>query len=118
VANVDFIREFCKSLPHATEHVQWGNDLVFKISGKMFAVAALEPSAVWVSFKCTPEEFAELTERPGIIPAPYMARAHWVGLESPDALPRAELLRRLREAYDLIAAKLPRKTRAALGMPT
>jgi len=116
MSSVEVVREYCKTLPHATEHVQWGNDLVFKIAGKMFAVVALEPSAVWASFKCTPEDFAELTERPGVIPAPYLARAHWVGLESADALPRAELFRRLRQAYDLVAAKLPKKTRQSLGL--
>jgi predicted DNA-binding protein (MmcQ/YjbR family) len=82
----------------------------------MFAVAALEPSHVWVSFKCTPEDFAELTERPGIVPAPYLARAHWVGLEGPDALPRTELRRYLRSAYEVVVAKLPKRTRVALGV--
>ena len=72
--DVEWIRKYCISLPHTTEQVQWGNDLVFKIGGKMYAVTPLEPAAVWLSFKGTPEAFAELTERPNIIPAPYMAR--------------------------------------------
>src|SRR5450759_4324763 len=75
--NVEWIRRYCMSLPHTTETVQWGYDLVFKIGGKMYAVAPLEPAPVVLSFKCSPENFAELTERPGIIPAPYMARAQW-----------------------------------------
>ena len=49
-----------------------------------------------MSFKCTPEVFAELVERPGIIPAPYSARTHWVALEREDALPRAEIKRLIR----------------------
>jgi len=98
--DVDSVRQFCKTLPHATETVQWGNDLVFKIGGKMFAVVALEPSKVWLSFKATTEQFGELTERQGIIPAPYMARAHWVALEHEDVLKAAELKRFLRQAYD------------------
>jgi len=68
-----------------------GADLVFKIGGKMFAVAALEPGPVSMSFKCSPEDFAELTERPGVIPAPYLARAQWVALETQDALPATEI---------------------------
>jgi predicted DNA-binding protein (MmcQ/YjbR family) len=81
----------------------------------MFAVLPLEPAPVRLSFKCSPEDFAELTERPGIVPAPYLARAHWVALESEDAIPAAELKRRLRNSYVLVFAKLPKKTREALA---
>ena len=109
------VRRYCMSLPHATESVQWGDDLVFKIGGKMFAVTVLEPAKVCMSFKCSPEEFAELIERPGIIPAPYAARHYWVALETPDALSQTELKSRLRRAYDLVLEKLPKKTRAALA---
>ena len=112
--NVDWVRQCCLALPHTTEQVQWGCDLVFKIAGKMYAVVPLEPHIPWISFKCTDEEFAELVEREGIIPAPYMARAHWVSLQTEDALPRAEIKRLLRQAYDLVFAKLPKKTQGAL----
>src|SRR5258707_658930 len=84
--NVDRLREVCLSFPGATEQVQWGNDLVFKVGGKMFAVTPLEPAPVCLSFKASPENFAELTERPNIIPAPYLARAQWVALQTRDAL--------------------------------
>ena len=110
----DWIRAHCLSLPHATESVQWGSALVFKIGGKMFAVLSLEPGKVWLSFKCSPEGFAELVEREGIIPAPYLARAQWVALETEDALPPAELKRLVRAAYGLVLDKLPKKARAAL----
>ena len=112
--DVDWLRKYCLTLPHTTESVQWGADLVFKIAGKMYAVAALEPSGNWLSFKCSPEDFADLCERAGIIPAPYLARAQWVALQTEDALPRPELKRLLRNAYDLVFAKLPKKTQAAL----
>ena len=81
----------------------------------MYAVVPLEPAPVRLSFKCMPEEFGELAQLPGIIPAPYMARAHWVALESEDALPAAELKRLLRQSYELVKAKLTKKARAALG---
>jgi predicted DNA-binding protein (MmcQ/YjbR family) len=112
--NIEWVRRFCLSHPHTTETVQWGNDLVFKIGGKMYAVAVLEPGDHCLSFKCAPEDFAELVERPGVAPAPYLARAHWVALERPDALPRPEIKQLLRKAYDLVFAKLPKKTQAAL----
>jgi predicted DNA-binding protein (MmcQ/YjbR family) len=113
--NIDWVRSYCMSMPHATESVQWGDDLVFKVGGKMFAVLVLEPAKVWLSFKCSPEEFAELLERPGIIPAPYCARYQWIALETEEALPVSELKRLLRRSYDLVLEKLPKKTRAALG---
>ena len=112
--NTEWVRSFCMKRPHTTEEVLWGGDLVFKIGGKMYAVAALEPGAVCLSFKCSPETFAELTEREGIIPAPYLARAHWVALESEDALPAAEIKRLIGEAYELVLGKLPKKTQAAI----
>jgi predicted DNA-binding protein (MmcQ/YjbR family) len=112
--NVDGLREACLSFPGATEQIQWGYDLVFKVGGKMFAVMPLEPAPVCLSFKASPENFAELTERPNIIPAPYLARAQWVALQTRDALPPDELARLLRESYDLVCAKLPKKLRDAL----
>src|SRR5919112_4244551 len=112
---LEWFRQHCLSFPHATENVQWGNDLVFKIGGKMFAVLALEPSEHLCSFKCTPEEFVELTERPGVVPAPYMARAHWIALQNENALARADVKRLVRRSYDLVFAKLPKKAQAALA---
>src|SRR5260370_12595726 len=85
--NVDSLRETCLSFPGATEQIQWGYDLVFKVGGKMFAVTPLEPAPVCVSFKASPENFADLTERPNIIPAPYLPRAQWAALETPHSLP-------------------------------
>lgn len=116
--NVDQLRELCLSFPGATEQIQWGNDLLFKVGGKMFAVTPLEPAPVFLSFKASPENFAELTERPHIIPAPYLARAQWVALETRDAVPRNELAALLRESYDLVAAKLPKKIRESLSGAT
>src|SRR5664280_2756334 len=67
-----------------------------------------------VSFKCTPENFAELCERPGIIPAPYMARAQWVSLERLNALPDAGLREMISESYRLVWERLPMKRRVEL----
>src|SRR5260370_23967967 len=116
--NVDGLREICLSFPGATEQIQWGYDLLFKVGGKMFAVTPLEPAPVCLSFKASPENFAELTERPHIIPAPYLARARWVALQTRDGLPADELARLLRDSYDLVLAKLPKKTRVVISRPT
>jgi len=113
--NIDQLRKLCLSFPGATEQIQWGDDLLFKVGGKMFAVTRLEPAKVWISLKASPENFAELTEKPGVLPAPYLARAKWIALESPDALPSAEVAELLRESYELVLAKLPRKLRESIA---
>src|SRR5260370_20684023 len=114
--DVDWLRELCLSFAGTTEQIQWGYDLVFKVGGKMFAVTPLEPAPVCLSFKASPENFAELTERQNIIPAPYMARAQWVALQTRDALTRDELSRLLRESYEFVFAKLPRKTQQMISV--
>jgi predicted DNA-binding protein (MmcQ/YjbR family) len=114
--DLEAIRKYCLSLPHVTERVQWGNDLLFCIGTKMFAVATLDAThSTKLSFKCTPEKFAELVESEGIIPAPYVARYHWVALEDWNALSQKELKELLKNAYQLVHDKLPKKVRSGLG---
>src|SRR5437899_7275675 len=115
--DAEWLRRLCLSFPGTTEQIQWGYDLLFKVGGKMFAVTPLEPAPVCLSFKASPENFAELTERVDIIPAPYLARAQWVALQTRDALPTDELARLLRQSYDMVFAKLPKKTRDAIPSP-
>jgi predicted DNA-binding protein (MmcQ/YjbR family) len=112
--DIDWVREYCLALSHTTEKVQWGDDLVFKIGEKMYAVVALEPGDHWLAFKCSPEEFIALVERPGIVPAPYLARAQWVALETYDALSADEIKRLLSQAYSLIFTKLSKRLQARL----
>ncbi|MDX6530782.1 MAG: hypothetical protein QOH41_3072 [Blastocatellia bacterium] len=113
--DIEQVHAYCLSFPHVTEVVLWGNDLVFKIGGKMFAVIGLDPASDHsMSFKCTPEKFAELIEEDGIVPAPYVARYHWVALERFNALSEKELKALLRTAYDLVLEKLPKRARADL----
>lgn len=111
---VERLRQVCLGFPGAIEQIQWGNDLVFKVESKMFAVTSLEPSEVWLSFKVTDEQFPELTERPGIIPAPYLARAKWVALQQECGMGLSELKSLLRGSYELVVAGLPKKVRAKL----
>jgi len=106
--NVDALREYCLSFPQARENLQWGDDLCFKVGGKIFVTLALAAVPQKVCFKCTPEKFAELTERPGIHPAPYVGRYSWVILDRLDALPREELKDLIRESYGMVAAKAPK----------
>jgi len=81
----------------------------------MFAGMPLEPARVWLSLKADPQEFAELIEHPGVIPAPYLARAKWVAIENERALPRSEVFRLVNKSYELVFANLSRKLQAELA---
>ena len=113
--DIESVRKFCLSLPHVTEDIQWENDLLMRIGNKMFVVLSLEPQSDHVmSLKCTPEKFAELVERDGIMPAPYVARYHWVALARFEALNKRELESLMRTSYELVRDKLPKKVRHLL----
>ena len=116
-SHIDWVRAVCLSLPHATEDVQWEHNLLFRIAGKMFCIANLEPglSPTKIAFKCTPEKFAELVEIESIIPAPYMARNHWVAMLEMDALRQSETRDLIECSYQLVREKLPKKRQAALS---
>ena len=123
------LRAYILTLPHVTETMQWGANLVFwccdkSLGGKMFAVINLDeptdaelsgrkPRAV-ASYAAGPARFAELIEREDIIPAPYLARAHWVAALRWDVFTRAEWQGELAAAHAIVFAKLPARTRAAL----
>ncbi len=113
-------RQVCLKQPGATEQIQWGADAVFKVGGKMFAVACTDPAypnAKACSFKCDDEGFAELCEREGVVPAPYLARAKWVALDTWSALPDREIASRIAAAYAIVRAGLTKKAQAALDRP-
>lgn len=117
------VREFLLKLPHVEETMQWGAKLVFwvgdkAVGGKMFALVNLdEDGRAVLSFHAGPERYAELIENEGVIPAPYMARIHWVALERWDALHRSELFDLLATARDRVYEKLPQKTKDVLALP-
>lgn len=110
--DVDEIREYCLGFPEATENLQWGEDLCFKFGGKIFATMALTAFPQKLCFKCTPEIFAELTERPDIRPAPYVGRYSWVLLERLDAVRDDELRQLIRQSYEMVATKAPKPAAA------
>ncbi len=113
---LEAFRSFCRSLPGATEDVKWGQDLVFSVRGKMFAAVNLERPHQ-LSFKCSPETFAELTEREGLVPAPYLARAMWVQEKRiGETLARSEREALVRASYDLVVSRLPKKYRDRLAL--
>jgi predicted DNA-binding protein (MmcQ/YjbR family) len=105
--NVEATREFCLAFPQAKENLQWGDDLCFKVGGKIFAIVSLDNPRL--CFKCTPETFAELIEREDIHPAPYVGRYKWVMLDRLDAVGWNELRDLIRQSYEMVAARVPKK---------
>jgi predicted DNA-binding protein (MmcQ/YjbR family) len=110
------IEKFCLSLRGATLTVQWGEERVYKVGGKMFAMlSGRNDKPYHLFFKTGDTSFHILTQLKHIIPAPYLARAKWVYLERLDALNAKELKAYLKRAHALVAARLPKKKRAELG---
>ncbi len=112
--NIEELRTFCLSMPAVTEDIKWEDNLVFSVGGKMFCLADLKPP-LRVSFKVPPDRFAELTEMPGIGQAPYFARGIWVMVSDESAMSRDEWNHYIRESYELVKEKLPKKVRDSIG---
>jgi len=115
--NLKAVQKFCASLPAATSDIKWGADLVYSVGAKMFAVACNDTEGKpTVSFKVDEDRFLELTDREGFIPAPYLARVKWVQIVDLKKVGDAEMKALLTRSHELVAAKLPRSTRAKLGL--
>lgn len=108
--DAEHLRKICLALPGATENIQWGDDRVFKIGGKMFACSGLDSDSHY-SFKVHDNRFLELTDMPGVAPAPYLARAKWIQVDPANCgLPDGDLEDLVRGSYELVFGKLPKKT--------
>lgn len=99
------LRALVGSWPGVSEDLKWGDNLVFMVGGRMFCVLDMGGSGR-LGFKVEDERFLEFTDRPGIIPAPYLARARWISVVAPGALGKAEQQALLRRSYELVRAKL------------
>ncbi len=108
------IRAFCLQMPHVTEAFKM-HHAAFQIGGKTFALLNLDVEGLPLSFKCTPDDYAEAIEVEGLIPAPYLARSRWVSLTGFDALPASDLKDRLRRACEAVRLTLSKKAQAQLA---
>ena len=110
--------QFCHGLKATTNVIQWGNSSVWKVGGKIFAIASIwgEGDHTKISFKCSDLSYQILCELDGIIPAPYLARAKWVQMEMEGALNDETLKSYIEEAHTTIAGKLTKKLRTELGL--
>jgi predicted DNA-binding protein (MmcQ/YjbR family) len=108
--DVDWVRKLCLSFPDVTEDIPWGDDLCFKVRGKIFTGMVLSDGRFpRITLKSAPEKFHELLELEGISPAPYVGRYKWVMLANSNVLPSDELEALIRQSYELVAAKAPKK---------
>jgi predicted DNA-binding protein (MmcQ/YjbR family) len=116
--NRDQFDAFCATLPATTHVIQWGASSVWKVGGKIFSICSRWGAGdhAKISFKCSEMSYAVLREREGIIPAPYLVRAQWVQLESPAAMPDADIKLYITEAHRIITGKLSRAARRELGL--
>lgn len=106
----------CAGWPGVSRSIKWEVDLVHSVANKMFAVVCmLGPERGRLSFRVDTERFLELTEQPGMAPAPYMARAFWISVTEPERFPHAELAAHVRRSYELVRENLPKKSRSALA---
>jgi predicted DNA-binding protein (MmcQ/YjbR family) len=114
--NLEALRKHCATLAGATRDIKWEVDEVYSVGGKMFAVFWIDRGkAKTASFKCDAERFLELTDQAGIVPAPYLARAHWVQVRDAKALPDAAARDLVSRSHALVMAKLTRKEQAAVA---
>lgn len=110
------LEALCGAWPGVTRDIKWGADLVFSVGGKMFVVTAADQTSLGrFSVKVGSERFLELTDQPGIIPSPYLARAHWVAVVEPARFTTAELESFIRQSYRLVRAGLTKKLQASLA---
>ena len=109
-------REYCLSKPCASESTPFGPDvLVFKVSGKMFALAALDEVPTTVNLKCDPDLALELRDRyEHVTPGYHMNKKHWNTVEIEGGIPDPELRKMINHSYDLVAKAL-RKPRAKVA---
>ncbi|TMM55460.1 MmcQ/YjbR family DNA-binding protein [Sulfitobacter sabulilitoris] len=114
----DDFNAFCAALPATTHVVQWGNSDVWKVGGKVFAICGTPDDPPAFTFKVTELAFEVLGDSPGLRPAPYLASRglKWIQQHAAPGLSDAELRSHLRASYDMIAAALPTRKRADLGL--
>jgi predicted DNA-binding protein (MmcQ/YjbR family) len=101
-------REYCLSKSCATESTPFGPDvLVFKVSGKMFALATLDEMPTRVNLKCDPDLALDLRDRyEQVTPGYHMNKRHWNTVELEGGVPNPELRKMIDHSYELVAKKL------------
>lgn len=108
--NLEEFREYCLSKPAASEGTPFGETvLVFKVGGKIFALASLDDVPARANLKCDPDLALELRDRyEQVRPGYHMNKRHWNTIEIEAGIPDAEIRKMIDHSYDLVAKKLPK----------
>lgn len=115
--NIQDVKEFCRAFPGATETLssEPANILAFKVRDKKFAYFKTSSPERWrFSIRVTPERFLELTDQPGIKPARYMHRFHWVTIVKTEAMDGDYLKKLITWSYNKAVSSLPARVRKEL----
>jgi predicted DNA-binding protein (MmcQ/YjbR family) len=117
--NIETFREYCLSKPAATEDTPFGpEDIVFKVEGKMFGIAALDEVPPRVNLKCDPDLALELRDRyEQVSPGYHMNKRHWNTIDLDGVIPEREIRKMVDHSYDLVVRSLPKAKREKLGKP-
>ncbi len=110
---------FCGGLRRSEKAVQWGGAHVWKVGGKMFAVAGWsEGEALAVRFKASEIAYSVLKDQPGLRPAPYLASRgmSWIQHYAPPGLGDDDLKAHLKASYRMAVSRLTRKKQRELGI--
>ncbi len=111
--DLEEFRAYCLTKPDATEEQPFGPDnLVFKVQGKMFALAALDEVPPRVNLKCDPERALDLRDRyEDVLPGYHMNKKHWNTVVLSGSIPAAEVRHMIDHSYDLVVRRLPKRAR-------
>jgi predicted DNA-binding protein (MmcQ/YjbR family) len=114
--NIEAFREYCLGKPAATEGTPFGpDDIVFKVAGKMFAIAALMEVPPTVNLKCDPDLALELRDRyEQVRPGYHMNKKHWNTVVLDGVIPQVEIRKMIDHSYDLVVQSLPKAKRGKL----
>ena len=107
-------REYSLSKPRATESTPFGPDvLVFKVDGKIFALAALDEVPPAANLKCDPDLALDLRDRyEQVTPGYHMNKKHWNTVEIHTGIPDGELRKMIDHSYGLVVKRLPKRAAA------
>ncbi len=111
--DLESFREYCLSKPGATEDMPFGEDvLVFRVGGKMFALASLDEIPATANLKCDPDLALELRDRyEQVRPGYHMNKKHWNTVEIDSGIPDGELHKMIDHSYELVTKSLPKAER-------
>jgi len=114
--SIEDLQEICYRLPGVTSGVKLYDHLCFNVGGKTFLFTYPDGAPPSASFKVPDEDFEEVSAKEGLQPQPYVARYKWVLAMDINSLTHKEWEHYIRQSYDLIGAKLPKKARKAIGL--